>query len=67
MRLRCANDRAADIGNYSLRNSRVHLLRPPPSPLACAFVSYRPSPRPSRLLFPLDAFLRTLYLPSPHR
>jgi len=43
MRLRCANDRAADIGNYSLRNSRVHLLRPPLSPLARAFVSYRPS------------------------
>ena len=28
MRLRCANDRAADIGNYSLRN-----LRAPSSPL----------------------------------
>lgn len=26
MRLRCANDRAADIGNYSLRNSRASLL-----------------------------------------
>lgn len=26
MRLRCANDRAADIGNYSLRDSRARLL-----------------------------------------
>lgn len=26
MRLRCANDRAADIGNYSLRETRVRLL-----------------------------------------
>lgn len=41
MRLRCANDRAADIGNYSLRDSRA----PPPllSLRLCAFVSYRPS------------------------
>lgn len=46
MRLRCANDRAADIGNYSLRNSRASPSSPLPSPLSlslCAFVSYCPS------------------------
>lgn len=46
MRLRCANDRAADIGNYSLRNSRASPSSPLPPPLSlspCAFVSYCPS------------------------
>lgn len=49
MRLRCANDRAADIGNYSLRNLRAPSSPPPPSPPPAlslplrAFVSYRPS------------------------
>lgn len=50
MRLRCANDRAADIGNYSLRNLRAPSSSSPPSsfpaalsPSRRAFVSYRPS------------------------
>lgn len=37
-----ANDRAADIGNYSLRNSRAS-PSPPLSLSFCAFVSYCPS------------------------
>lgn len=63
MRLRCANDRAADIGNYSLRNSRapptflspLHLLSP------STFVSCRLS-CPSCLVFLLLLFLFLLLL-----
>jgi len=63
MRLRCANDRAADIGNYSLRNSRVHLLRPPLSLLLPALSSPIVLACPSRLLFPLLDALSSLPAP----
>lgn len=56
--LRCANDRAADIGNYSLWNSRAS-PSPPLSLSFCAFVSYCPS-----LSFPPPSSFPTFYLSS---
>jgi len=60
MRLRCANDRAADIGNYSLRNLRAPSSSPPPSFPSSSPPPSFPSSSPPALFLPLRAFVSYL-------